>query len=66
MKKRVLLILFSMSNDVRGEYAEEEPLGVKKVVNEVQIHRLRVLFFSGSQKQSSTTEPYPLRKLSEG
>lgn len=66
MEKRALLVLFSMSDDVRGEYAEEEPLGVKKIVNEVQIHRLQVLFFSGSQKQSSTTEPYPLRGLSEG
>lgn len=36
MEKRVLSVLFSMSDNVRGEYAEES-LGVKKVVNEIQI-----------------------------
>lgn len=48
MEKRALLVLFSVSDNVRGEYAEEEPHGVKKVVNDFQIHRLQVLFFSGS------------------
>lgn len=33
--RRGLLVLFSMSDNVRGEYAQEEPLGVKKVVNEI-------------------------------
>lgn len=36
LEKRVLSVLLSTSDNVRGEYAEESSLGVKKVVNEIQ------------------------------
>lgn len=60
IEKKVLLVLFSMS-DVKGEYAEEKPLGIKKVVNEIQIYRHQVLL-----SQVHRSSPPPLNSILSG
>lgn len=57
LEKRVLSVLFSTS-DVRGEYAEESSLGVKKVVNKIQIHNHQVLL-----SQVHKSSPPPLNSI---
>lgn len=55
------LVLFSTSDNVRGEYAEESSLGVKKVVNKIQIHNHQVLL-----SQAHKSSPPPLNSILSG
>lgn len=55
------LVLFSMSDNIRGKYAEEEPLGITKVVNEIQIHR-----HHGLLAQVHKSSPPPLNSILSG
>lgn len=56
MQKRALWVLFGMSANVRGEYAEG-PLNVKKTVNEIQTQGHQVLL--SLHKKVLTTEGTP-------
>lgn len=49
---------FSVSDNVKDWYAEEEPLGMKVAVNELQIHRHHVLL-----SQVHKSSPPPLNSI---
>lgn len=57
----MLSVLFNMSDNVKDEYAEELSLGVKKVVNEIQIHNHLVLL-----SQAYRSSPPPLNSILSG
>lgn len=59
--KGVRSVLLSTSDNVRGEYAEESSLGVKKIVNEIQIYNHQVLF-----SQVHKSSPPPLNSILSG
>lgn len=52
---------FSVSDNVKDWYAEEEPLGMKVAVNELQIHRHHVLL-----SQVHKSSPPPLNSILSG
>lgn len=57
----MLSVLLSTSDNVRGEYPEESSLGVKKVVNEIQIHNHQLLL-----SQVHKSSPPPLNSILSG